>query len=432
MRGLAPASLQILLAMTAVVAHAADQQESTIKDYLVDIGAGHVAANEIIGLSGSAVTNLQTPKDLIAAISALGDSSSKTGFGIAWSPGRSGAPLLGVSARKYAVDDGRSLHRLWGSTTFSYAQNTNSIGGADYAQTAVAINVAYYLRAKEDPVVVGYQSFGGGDKGKCNDQSEAFRAAAEGLTSSVNARMIQRHKELNLRPDEALPKAEVDQIKSEFSSDAQARLPALAKDMRKRRDATSEPTERARLDKALAELSQCAIDASQKASDKWNASHLDLVVGQGWIRPTAGGSDRLSLGRHLALALAYSTDGLPDSLFNLTLRRVDRELDLDTLTSTPTFNKSTLAAFRYTHHMGAGHSTYALGEVSNAKSSKSTTANAVFKWALGIDHQLRAGTWIEFRVGRSRAPGSTTDENKALLSLKLSPEATLPNAGKGD
>ena len=111
------------------------------------------------------------------------------------------------------------------------------------------------------------------------------------------------------------------------------------------------------------------------------------------------------------------------SLLNLTLRRVDKEVDLGTLATTPSFNSSTLAAARYTAGWGAGRDFYAIAEVSNASQSQNTLANAAFKYALGVDKKLGENMWLELRLGRSRVTNGSGEETAALLNLKIAPSS---------
>jgi hypothetical protein len=229
----------------------------------------------------------------------------------------------------------------------------------------------------------------------------------------------------------------IDRAFNQEAADTEARLKEEKKDplarVRKARKEQKDPAKpaalRANLEAGLQQLDKCAREAGKKAADKWNASHLDFVLGQGWIRGEAAASPRISLGRHVGLALAW---GLDDGLLNLTYRRISGELDLDTLTKDLAYKSSSLAAVRYTYRMDdrPGKQTYALAEVSNAKANSGTTSSAAFKWAFGVDRQLGENMWIELRAGRARIPGGTAEENKALLNLKFSPEAGLQNAIK--
>jgi hypothetical protein len=426
------APVVILIASTAAVAE--EKAKDSISDYLVNVGAGHIAANELIGLTGSAVSNLQTPKDLVAALSGLGDPASKNGFGIAWSPGRSSMKLMAVSAAEYETSQ---LKRLWANTTFSYAQNAKTIGGANYGQRSAAINLVYYL-GNDDPVLTQYQAFSGAnnERGSCAAQSTAFDDAVRKLHEQKQERVKQRKKVLGLGANDPLPAAELDaidrafnELKAELTNDKERPLARVGNAKRQLQDTSTSEDYRAAVQDGLQKLDQCARAAAKKAADRWNASHIDVVLGQGWIRGDAAASPRISLGRHAGLALAWGHD---DGLLNLTYRRVSGEVDLDTLTKALVYKGTSLAAARYTYRMDdrPGKQTYALAEISNAKASSGTTSNGAFKWAFGLDRQVGENMWIEVRAGRARVPGGSAEENKALLNLKFSPEAGLPGAIK--
>ncbi len=418
-------TLAAVLSPLPLVCSAAEEGAS-LKDFQVDMGAGHVAANEIIGLSGSAVINLQTPKDLVATVSALGDGSSKTGFGIAFAPGRAGLGLMSIPVMDYADGD-KPLARLWGSTTFSYAQSTKALGGIDHALKAIAVNVAYYLDRKEDPTVAGFLAMGGDEGSPCIKQVDAAKVAMQNFGSALTLRMNARRKELGVQTldDAELAKIEKELGQVALASSLPAKLKAAKAAKANAAGSQSVGDNREALDRTVAELSACASEASTNARKRWNASRVDVVLGQGWIQSTAAGSDRLALGRHLAIALALSTKEMPNSLFNLTLRRLDRELDLSTIATTRNTKQSTLAAARYTYGHGEARETYALAEISNAKSGSTTVANQAFKFALGIDHKINGSVWLEFRFGRARSFGGVASESKALFNLKFSPGSTL-------
>lgn len=414
-------ALANLLAGGALAAEVVD-----IKDYLVDIGAGHVAAHEMIGLSGSLVSNLQTPKDIVAAVSALGDPSSKAGFGIAWSPGRSGFKPMGVPVSDYAAP-GRTMSRLWGSTTFSYAQNKKSLQGVDYAQNAVAVHVSYYLNAKEDPVVAGYDAVRSAAATPCQEAARAVEVDVEALgartTAAMRAASVAKG---NLALDPQEIKAIGDKARMELQQDTlQNDLPRRLQRTRAERSTSADEATRKTLSQRIDALAGCARGVADTARAKWNASQLTLVLGQGWIKGPASGDARLSLGRHAAVALAYSREEMPNSLFNLTLRRVDRALDLGTIATTPAYKGESLAAARFTYGYGDGEKTYAIAEISNTKKGGATLADTAFRAAIGVDYRLAEGMWLELRAGRSRTSDGTRNENKAVFNLKFSPETTL-------
>src|SRR5262249_55165528 len=102
------------------------------------------------------------------------------------------------------------------------------------------------------------------------------------------------------------------------------------------------------------------------------------------------------------------------------------EVDVDSLTTTPVFKSSNLAALRYARTL-AGPDQRVLAEVSNAKSSKATVANSAFKYALGMDQKIgNTGLWLELRVGRKRTHDDAKDETVSLVNLNWSFDAPPP------
>lgn len=249
--------------------------------------------------------------------------------------------------------------------------------------------------------------------------------------------MDERKRALKLGPNDELPADAVLAVEREFNEaeavKAEMKQGIDVERVRKlkqiKNDPRTEASLRADLATSLQNLDECAREAADAAAKMWNASHLDFVLGQGWIRGEGTAAQRISLGRHFGVALAW---GLDDGLLNLTYRRISGEVDLDTLGTGLLYKGTSLAAMRYTYRMDArpGKLTYALAEVSNAKNTAGTTSSTAFKWAFGVDRQVGENMWIEVRAGRARIPGGTGEENKALLNLKFSPEAGLPNAIK--
>lgn len=385
-------NLAILLAVGLLGNAACAADDPKLNDFLIDLSAGHVAAFQMIGLDKSAVTDLQTPKDLVAALQAAGDSDSKGAFGLAYSPGRSAFVPVSVAISDY-VDPSKPLTRLWGSATFSYAQNKKSLGGVDYSQNAVAAHVAYYLNSKDDPVVAGFNAVVLKD-GPCKAALLDVRTGFKKDNRTLVQRIKDKKKEVGGRD---LTPEERDRIDEEMLA------------------STS--------NSSVEKLQVCAQNYVNAVKEKWNASHVDVVLGQGWIKSPGGG--RLSLGRHAALALSVGLDEMPNSLFNLTVRRVDKELELDTITATPAYKRTSTAGARYTYGYGDGRRSYLLAEVSNVKTGSPTIANAAFKRALGFDYKLAEGVWLELRAGRAVTTDGTKTESKALFNLKFSPETTL-------
>jgi hypothetical protein len=371
-------------------ATAADGQD--LKDYLVDIGPGAVGAHEILGLPSSAVSTLQSPKDFVAAVNLATGESGKAGFGVAFTPARSAFKPLAVSIGDYSAD-GNVLTRIWGGTTFSYAQGDKAIDGVDYLRQALAVQISYFLHTGDDPSIAARKSF---------VECQARWAAEDKFTEEVLKRWEAKLKALGTsKPTDEQNAAIMDELKATTKADF------------------------------AAEGANCAAKGFKDAQAKWNKSQVGLTLGKGWIEGPAGGLARTSLGQHASATLAWAPKEMTNSLFNLTVRRVSHEVDTSTLATTPAFKASSLAALRYTYGHGEGQDTFLIAEVSNAKASKLTESNSAFKSALGIDRRIAKGLWLEIRAGRSRADSSGKSDNKVLFNLKLSPEATIPSLTGG-
>lgn len=394
MRVLCNIIVWLSLLATAMPSKAADAAKpDAINNYLVNLDAGAVSAGEILGLSGSLVSSVHTTKDVVAALNAATGDTSKGGFGISFTPARSGIEAFSMSMERY-LDKGNYLARAWGNTTFSYAQNRKAISGADYRQDAVAMRTVLYMDDASDPVVASHRAF--------QDETCRQETAPALLLKAVEEARAEKIK-LGLEFNQADREA----VRKRLKQQAPIRE-ALTKDANKQ--------------------AECIKAAVKEAGAHWNATQVALMVGQGWIRSTDGNAARLSFARHLSLAGSWGPN--ESSLLNLTLRRVDRELLLDTVAGTPKYKAFTLAAVRYTVGFGTQNDFYALAEISNVRKDQNTTANAAFKSALGIDKKLGENMWLEFRLGRSRTRSGSGEETAALMNLKISPSSGLANLGR--
>jgi hypothetical protein len=370
------ATLSILLTVAAPGSNAADKDP--IADYQADLSAGPVSANEILGLTASAVTTIESPKDFVVAIGALSSNGNKAGFGLAFTPART--RFAPVSIADYQTNP---FLRAWAGTTFSYAQNTNTQGGVDYTQEAYALHLAYYLHEKDDPAIAGHKGF------------EECTALVK-LAGDTADRLLAIRK----------------QLRAEGVSDED--LNELARQrLKKEEDFGS---------KATPVYKACVDDAITRAKAKWNASQLALTAGKGTIHDPATGSSRLSLGTIYSFAMALGPT--TNNLLNVTVRRNLDALELSTIATTPTYKDSTLAGARWTYRAIDTQDLYAVAEVSNAKASSTTTSN-VFKYAVGVDKRLTEGVWIELRVGRNHTQDGNSEQTTALMNLKLSPKSSL-------
>ena len=377
------------LCLHAGAATAQDKPEDPIKPFLENIAPGPQSAHDMLDLAHTAVTNLQSSQDWLGVIGAGSGGKAKSGFGVAFTPGRSDVRALAVSLGDYA-DAKKPLKRLWGATTISYARNQAKHDGSDYRQTALFLQTTYYPTATDDPVVAGYE----GVKACVKDKEKG---------AEFNQAVLRRVKAERQRLAGRLSDADFDALEKRIKAEESTTMALLAS--------------------GAEETRLCAKAAMDAASAKWNTTRAGLAVGQGWLE--GGTAGRVSLGQHLSVSAAYAPAGWDDSLFNLTVRQVRREVDLGTLASTPAFRSNTQAALRYTYNAGAARNVFALAEVSTSRKRGITQSNTAFKQALGVDYKVGKSLWIEFRWGRARSADGSGDENRSLLSLKFSPEGQL-------
>jgi uncharacterized protein YkwD len=378
------------------VAIAADDSKN-LDNYLVDMGSGPVSAADILGVSASAVTTIQTAKDFVAALNAGNSDGAKSGRALSITPGRT--VLAPVAISDYA-DSSKVFARIWGNTTFSYAQNSVDISGANYKQDALALHISYFLNTANDPTVAGYRAFA--------------------LCQPMQQEIQQDLKDDQAAIDEALKK-----LNAERATQGVPPLQVLPKNMKDALMKDREQVSSTSYTKAANMAKKCYADGAAQARKRWNAAQIALVAGQGWIKGGDSGARKVSLGRNVALTGAFGPND--NSLVNVTLRRASSEVDLTTLQdAAPTFKSSTLVAARYTVGYGEARDFYGLAEISNVKASKATIANSAFKYALGVDKRLMEGVWLELRVGRNRTMDGGKEQTTALFNLKFSPTTSLP------
>lgn len=392
-------AIAALAALWALGSFSPARSQGTIADYLMSPSAGPVSASDILNLSGT-VSNLQTPRDLSVVLGSLDNRKTQAGLGISFAPGRSSFGGLGVNAADYADPSGM-LARVWGGTAFSFAQNRKSIGGADHAQRAFAVSVNYYLSRKDDPIVAAWDALEGETSGPCKAKLAELGASEEKVESFILGRI--KGETLKLGRPPTLAEREVIEAKARADFDAE-------------------------LKQKLTAVRTCAHEAAAATAKKWNSNRVQVALGEASIETPGATPQRFTLGRYARLSLALRSGD--DGLFNVTLRRAADELDTATIASTPSYRTSNRAALRYTHKPASRDDLFAIAEVSNARSSGDTLSNESFRHALGVDHKIADGLWIELRVGRARNAESDRFETKALFSLKFAPESTLEAQAK--
>jgi len=384
-------------ALTGSAVALAASDADPIGDFQADISPGNVSAADILGLPASAITSIHAPKDFVAVIGGLNSDKASQGFGVSFTPART--RMMPVTIGDYSNN---MASRLWASTTFSYAQNRPTYGDAEYHQDAVAIHGSYYLKPLDDPAVAVHAAFA-----NCKPVKVAMSELGDDLNKlrkDVRVEIIAAQRTLGKSEAEAT--AVADELADTVSRPRQEAL---------RREKREQFTVAAR---------QCVDDAAARAAAKWNASQLAYTLGAGWVRGSGGGAPRLSLGRSVYLAAALQSG--PNALTHLTVKHTSKAVDTDTLATTPVYKASTLAAARWTYGHGDKAGLFALAEVSNAKASRATVDNSVFKAAIGLDKRLFDGGWLEFRIGRKRSIDGGKEETVGLMNFKLAPGASLP------
>jgi hypothetical protein len=345
--------------------------------FLVDVTSGSVSASNLVGVSQSAVTQIQTSQDIVLALKPFASGDSKSGFGLAITPARTS--ITPMSGQAYLHSD---FMRLLGSATVSYAQNNADIGGVSYRKQAYSVDTIYYLRLADDPIAIGEAAFG-----RCAQEFDARMAALLGTLNAAN----------EAHGAGKMSDAEYAIVKSKFDDQLQAQT------------AEKDTTTRA------------CIDADLKRVP-WNSGKVSVSFGQGRIQPTGSGDSR-SLGKTLTLNAQFPLG--PDAAALGAIRRTQGAVDTDSLATVPTYSSSSLVALRLTYGSHVDQSLKALVEVSNAKNNTATNMSNAFKYALGVDKKIFGGVWLEFRLGRNRTSDNKGEQTTALLNLKVSSASKL-------
>jgi hypothetical protein len=384
---------RILPAWIALVAGAAFAQGSSpppppnLSEYLSDVTPGAVAAGDLVGLSQSVITQLQSSQDLAVALKPFSSDSSKVAYGLAITPARSGLiPFALVPATDYA-DPKKWYLRPLVALTLSYAENFATISGVDYRKNGFSLDTSYYFTEGYDPVFAGQKSFR-----ECKE-----RAIPE----------LRRHEAgiARQKAQKALAAATTEEARQQ----AQREIDAAEAEIKKAREEYN------------AANKKCIDEGTKKVP--WNASRVSVSGGAAWIRRDDGSGSKESLGKTLVVSGIWGAHDR--GAFYGALRRTWQEVDLTTLATTPEHRNSTLAALRYAYGSDDNGKLKVLGEVSNAKDATPTESNRVFKYALGIDAQVAKGTWLEFRVGRSKTADGTGTQTLSLLTLNWTPSTSL-------
>jgi hypothetical protein len=355
-------SARALAADTAAVPASAPASTSDpLNTYLTQITGGQVSAAGLLGVDKSAITDIQTSQDLVVALNPFINGDQKTGYALALTPLRTRwSPMSGST---YVAS---TWARVAAATTFSYAHNDATVGGANYPQYAVSADTSFYLHRDDDPVIIGNSHFA-----SCYVQQQ-----------QANADAIAAILKKATKPNDPAILAE---LQAQTSKESDILTACMAKELAKAR---------------------------------WNAARMAISLGIARIKGPGG--DTLDLGKSLTVNATFPSSDR--SAINLALRRSVGVLDTTTLTTvTPKYSSSTLGAVRVTYGDSNGTNLRGLIEVSNAGSGSASAEKDVFMYAVGVDKHLSNGLWLEFRYGRNHTLTGGKQQNTGLLNLSFQP-----------
>ena len=341
-----------------------EQPDKNINNYLVDITGGVVSAGGIVKFD-SPITPIETSKDFVVAIQPLTSDNRKSSFGLAITPAKT--TLFPMAGKTYVSSP---YMRLLGNLTLSYAQNKAEAGDQEFKRWAYSVDTVYFFRLEDDPVYAG---------------SLAFKACADKTGPQAEADL----KELNKQ----FLEGKITQ--AQFDEGRQKLLAARS------------PGTNACIQETLSRL-------------PWNSGRMSVSYGDGRVSPIGGSGPSYSLGQHFNLNAQYPVH--TTGLIQVSLRHARDALNIDTLgDAQPEIKGSGLAAARYTYGGQDDTEMRVMAEVSNSKSSSATAFRDAFMYAIGIDKKLTGGTWLEFRLGRSRVNQNGDEQTVGLINLNVAP-----------
>jgi len=377
--------LKLLMALTlgvSISANAADDNANSkdpkkdLNTFLVDITGGAVSASNLIGVDKSAITQVQTSQDLVAAIQPFRNNDQKAGVGLAITPARTS--IMPMSRRTYFGinndnDDikGKNniLTRMLGALTVSYAENSEDINSVSYRKAAASIDTSFYLDPERDPIYLGGLAFDYCVKQRIEENANGIKAIQGHLDWNDDAKQ-QALEELTKKLDEFL-------------------RPCTAKKL--------------------------------KEYAKWNDSRVSISYGEARIRPPGGSYQ--TLGKYLTVNAQIIAG--PQSLVSLSARRIRDLLDTKTLgNATLGYSNKSLLAARFTYGDVEGTDMRGIVEVSNAKSGSNEGIKDTFIYAVGIDKSIAKGMWLQFKLGRNRTLDSGKEQTTGLFNLSIQPSLT--------
>jgi hypothetical protein len=351
--------------------------------YEADTAPASISAAGMLGVSGGALTNVESVKDLSVAISGL-TSGSNNGVGLSFTPARSA--ISPMSQQMYVgswgtIGDGvrTVLTRLIGSTTLGYATNDTTLSQVDYKQQAVSIQTTGFFNEADDPVISLYQALKPGGPG-CGPIFPASTA-----------------------PPVAAPSPPPG-----GSTNAPA-APAA--------------------DQATEEANWAACKTKLAKDVPWNPDTYSIGFATGWIRPKAGGT-QYSLGRTFFVGAQVGFGGHSDPassstgiLLAVAYRLSLSEPVLDSLATTNVVTQR--SSIGYVKLSGGSSTLRVVAEYNSTRTTDVTESQLALKEAIGIDARLATNTWINFRFGKQNTDTGSSTQTASLFSISYSPAALL-------
>jgi hypothetical protein len=360
--------------------------------YEADTAPASISAAGMLGVSGGAITNVESIKDLSAAANSVVGGGSKTGLALSLTPARSA--ISPMSQQNYVGDGATPLSthllRLVGSTTLGYAENDTTVTSTTYHQQAASVQITGFFKDAEDPVVALYQ-------------------ALDGNGAAANNKF-------GCNPDTIINQSSTPPTKKEGSPSGTSTDPPMA----------TPEVQAAR----IANWATCKANLAKLVP--WNASTYSIGYATGWIKPTTGTGPQDTLGHTYFVGGQFGFLGPKDPasssegmLLAIAYRKSENEPVLNTLGTTKVNYQS--SSIVYGKLSGGNSSLRVLFEYNSTKSTNITQSQLALKEAIGIDAQLIKNTWISFRFGKQNSITGSGKQNASLFNLSYSPAALLSN-----
>lgn len=354
---------------------------------VVESVPGTVSAMSMLGIAVDQTTVVQNPRNLTIALKAL---DGKNALGLSFTPARTSIMPLNISTYNDNI-----AARIWGNTTFSFAQGKATVNSKDFERRAFAVETSFFLYPHSDDPFVMYW--------------DDLAAAALKPDETKNVCLIMRENKPNGEPGKA------------------ANVPAPAPGAATVTLSPGETTEM-QVDPEVKKASdpyaeKCRANALTRA--RWNATRAWISWAAGQYRPADGG-DSHSLGKTFVAGLTWgfgSANAKTAAALTISGKRtIDSPIQKTMGDAAPKFASNTLALFR----IAVGSPTWrVVAEGSNVTNSEPTASDRTYKRALGFDVNIHKNWWLIFRGGRQRKIDNSGDETGSSFNFSYSPDPAL-------